>query len=133
MLHKIFIITIVIITFLTGLSLGCSSTNHTTPLLNTGSIKIYIKDYAGNPLQGAKIVSEEQPAGQLKLSGLTDANGLVTFTSIPLGNYRFVISRFNFVPQELDYTVKSQNETVVVNMVQQEGVNTTTSTVPPKP
>jgi hypothetical protein len=51
-----------------------------TPL--TGNLVFKVIDSTGKPLAGAKVVSEEQPDGQLKVTGMTDTNGTVTFNNM---------------------------------------------------
>jgi hypothetical protein len=65
----------------------------------TGELQFKVVDSSDQPLQGAKVVSEEEPEGQLKLTGLTDASGIVVFKDIKAGEYKFYISRFDYTQQ----------------------------------
>jgi protocatechuate 3,4-dioxygenase beta subunit len=47
-------------------------------------------------LEGAKVLSQIQPDGQLSVNGLTNQDGVVTFTNIKPGKYEFVISHSDF-------------------------------------
>jgi hypothetical protein len=70
-----------------------------------GKIQIKVTDPSGLPLQGAKVVSEAQPNGQLKLTGLSDQDGLVTFMDVKPGNYQFYVNRYDFIQTELAVSV----------------------------
>jgi hypothetical protein len=68
----------------------------TSSKTGTGNLMITVTAGDGELLQGAKVVSNEQPAGQLKVNGLTDNTGTVTFNNIKSGDYDFYISRFDY-------------------------------------
>ena len=70
-----------------------------------GKIQIKVTDSSGLPLQGAKVVSETQPGGQLKLTGLSDQDGLVTFMDVKPGNYQFYVNRYDYLQTELAVSV----------------------------
>jgi hypothetical protein len=80
-----------------------------------GIMVVSVIDSGGNPLWGAKVVSEIQPAGQLKIDGITsqEAGGAV-FNGIEAGNYRIQVSRYGFAPETRDVTVKTGEAQVVV-------------------
>ncbi len=78
-----------------------------------GNLQTKVTDLYGKPLQGAKVVSEEQPDGQLKVTGLTDASGTVTFNDIKSGNYRFYVSHADYVQTEITVTVQGGQTTSV--------------------
>ena len=71
---------------------------------NTADLKIMVQGPDG-PLSGAKVVSNAQPEGQLKLTGITAADGFVTFSGIKTGNYEFTVSRFDYESKEVSYKV----------------------------
>jgi hypothetical protein len=74
----------------------------------TGNITITVTDNAGNPLAGAKVTSEEQPASQLKLTGITTADSnSVSFTVVKSGKYEIQINRFDYKIKNIEVTVKS--------------------------
>jgi hypothetical protein len=73
--------------------------------LTTGNLKVLVTDDAGNPLKGAKVVSDSQPEGQLKVTGLTGDDGTVTFNDIKAGNYTFYVSRFDYTNIEFPIVV----------------------------
>ena len=85
-----------ILTLVTGISLAC-----TPP--KTGNLEVRIQNADGVPLSGGRVVSNEQPEGQLKVTGLTNNNGTAVFKKIAAGEYKFYISRFDYV--EKDFTV----------------------------
>ena len=62
-------------------------------------------DPSYKPLYGVKVVSEEQPNGQLKLTGLTDANGMVTFTDVKPGVYKFYASGADYTQTRIEVNV----------------------------
>ncbi len=84
----------------------------------TGNLEALVTDENGMPLWGAKVVSEEQPEGQLKVTGITGDNGKVTFQNIKVGTYKFYISRFDYINQELTVPVPiTGNVSVTVKLV----------------
>lgn len=70
-----------------------------------GKIQIKVTDSSVLPLNGAKVVSETQPDGQLKLTGLSDQDGLVTFMDVKPGNYRFYVNHNDYLQTELAVSV----------------------------
>ncbi len=102
-----------IMLLLTGLALaGCIMPEPSPAPGATGNLVIYVQDVAGSSLQGAKAVSSSQPAGQPLVSGITtQPDGKVEFDDILAGDYQFMVSRFDYLPQDLSITVKT-DETV---------------------
>jgi hypothetical protein len=115
---------ITVILAIAFLMVGCGKTN-TIPL-GTVNFQILVKDAENNPLSGAKVVSESQPAGQLKISGLTDNNGNVTFNSIRTGDYTLYVNRFDYNQIEIAITITPTNNNLTVNMTK-----TVTTTITP--
>ncbi len=76
-----------------------------------GSLEVLVTDINGAPLWGAKVVSEEQPGGQLKVTGITNNDGKVTFKDIKAGAYKFYISRFDYINKEFNVTVVAIQDT----------------------
>jgi hypothetical protein len=82
-----------------------------------GILKITVADSSGNVLWGAKVVSENQPAGQLKIEGITEEEyGGVLFNDIKSGKYQIQISRYGFAPETIDVTV-NQGKTTNIDVV----------------
>jgi hypothetical protein len=80
----------------------------------TGNITITVADNAGNPLAGAKVTSEEQPRGQLKLTGITIENSsYVFFIGVKAGEYQIQINRFDYGIQNIKVTVNDGRTTKV--------------------
>jgi hypothetical protein len=83
-----------------------------------GNIQISVQDSAHNQIWGAKVVSESQPSGQLKIDGITSEEaGGVLFNDIKAGTYRIQVSRYGFAPETLDADVargKTESVTVVL-------------------
>jgi hypothetical protein len=67
-----------------------------------GGLKVKVVDASGAAISGAKVVSNTQPEGQLKVTGITLADGYVTFNGIAAGGYSFYISAAGF--QQKDFT-----------------------------
>jgi len=89
------------------ISTGCrSSTPTSTPTPTTGGLQFVVTDPDKNILNGVKIMSEEQPTGQLKVTGITtgDASG-VTFSNLLPGQYVFQFSRADYQAMSLAINV----------------------------
>jgi hypothetical protein len=78
---------------------------------SNGNLQIRVTDLTDKPLQGARVVSEEQPEGQLKVNGLTDAEGRVIFNDIKSGNYKFYVSRNDYIQTEITVTITGDQTT----------------------
>ncbi len=83
------------------------------PFTANGNLQIKIEESSSKPLQGAKVVSSKQPDGQLKLSGLTDNQGKVTFDDIKQGGYEFTVSLADYVQMDIRVTVTGGRTTNV--------------------
>ena len=91
---------------------GCAG-----PALGNGSLRILVLGENGVPLSGAKVVSNDQPEGQLKLTGLTDGDGRVTFNDIKAGDYEFYVSRFDYDQAEFSVTLAvGHNTDITINL-----------------
>ena len=103
-LLTLFLVAIASVIFLTG----CVKT---TPAAGDGNLRVTVFGVDHKPLQGAKVVSNSQPDGQLKLTGLTDSDGIVWFQNIKTGSYDFYISRFDDNQTKFSVTVKAGQTT----------------------
>ena len=95
-----------------GLTLaGCSG-----PSSSTGNLLVRVEGPDGAALAGAKVVSNTQPEGQLKVTGITGEDGTVTFSDIKTGEYEFYVSRFDYVQQEFDANITAGHtaETTII-------------------
>ena len=119
----LFLIAIISGIFLTG----CSKT--TTVTVNT-NLRVIVFGDAHQPLQGAKVVSNSQPNGQLKLTGLTDSDGIVWFQNIKPGDYGFYINRFDYNQTQILLTVNSGQTTEIPVFLVLTNPTTTTITTP---
>jgi len=109
---------------------GCGDKSVTT-VTKLGNLQFQVKNTSQNVLSGAKIVSESQPEGQLKVTGITDSNGTVTFNNIAAGEYQFHISRFDYLPSEVSLTViEGQTNTITINLTPETNTTTIPTTVP---
>jgi hypothetical protein len=108
MLKIIFIVGVGLL--LLSLIAGCVS--HSTTLVSgTGEIIIHVNGIDNSALQGAKVVSDKQPNGQVKLTGLTDTDGTVLFQNVKQGEYEFYISRFDYYQTQVLFTVNEGQTT----------------------
>jgi hypothetical protein len=115
-------------TFVAAVLSGCSrQVLPVTSTTGTAIVRFIVKDVQGSPLQGAKVVSSVQPAGQVKITGMTDVRGEVSFAAVTIGEYEFVVSRFGFLQTEVALTATRQDTTVTVNLTY-TSVNYTTTT-----
>ena len=97
-LLTLFLVAIASVIFLTG----CVKT---TPAAGDGNLRVTVFGVDHKPLPGAKVVSNSQPDGQLKLTGLTDSDGIVWFQNIKTSNYDFYISRFDYNQTQFSVTI----------------------------
>ncbi len=92
---------------------GCGTTGASPATLD---FQVLVTDGAGNPLAGAKVVSNEQPQGQLKVTGMTDAAGKVNFKGIAPGDYTFYVSRFDYNQVDFAITLTPTNNSLTIKM-----------------
>jgi hypothetical protein len=104
---------------------GCAKT---TPLSGNGNLKVSVFGVDHQPLNGAKVVSDSQPDGQLKVTGLTDASGTVWFQNIKAGNYQFYISRFDYDQTQMYAVVNSGQTTEIPVYLELTNPGATTTT-----
>ena len=129
MLYKKWLL-IFLIVFLVVLSMPGCSAKTTTSITTLGNLQFQVKDTSQNALSGAKVVSNSQPDGQLKVTGGTDVNGIVTFNNIAAGEYQFYISRFDYFPTEVALTViAGQTQTIIINLTLETSLTTIPTTV----
>ena len=88
-----------------GFTMSSCSTSSTE--VDTGNLHVMVVSTDNIPLAGAKVVSNTQPEGQLKLTGITGDDGKVTFSDVLTGDYEFYVSRFNYIPQEFSVSLES--------------------------
>jgi hypothetical protein len=111
------------------LVIGCAKT---TAVSGYGTLKVTVFGVDHQPLNGAKVVSDNEPDGQLKVTGLTDASGTVRFQNIKAGNYQFYISRFDYNQTQI-YAVVNNGQTteipVYLEVTNPSASATTTTTI----
>ncbi len=61
----------------------------------------------GTPISGANVSSVNQPEGQIKLSGVTDQAGKITFKDVKPGAYRIGIEYMDYTPRAMEFTLKN--------------------------
>ena len=119
------------IILLCALSVHACSPNSGTMSKSAGDLQISITDNTDNPLWGTKIVSEEQPEGQIKVTAVTGDSGVVTFNNIATGEYKFYVSRFDYFPIEIWLTVlEGRINEMNVRMTVENGMTTSITTSP---
>jgi hypothetical protein len=125
-----YIITLIISALCVWFISSCSVNGDITTK-TTGELQFTIESTAGVPLWGAKVVSEEQPEGQLKVTGITGDTGIVAFKDLVFGEYKFYISRFDYLPVEVLLTVmEDQPNNINIKMTAEENPATTITTTP---
>jgi hypothetical protein len=93
---------------------GCGKTTTTTTSANvSGNLHVTVFGVYNQPLQGGKVVSDSQPDGQLKVTGLTGADGTVWFQNIKTGSYDFYISRFDYNQTQIHVIVNAGETTEI--------------------
>lgn len=81
---------------------GCRQTDSSA----FGSLHVQIVAPDGTGLAGAKVVSNIQPGAQLKVTGITGADGVATFAGLRPGSYEFYVSRFDYDQKEFTVAVR---------------------------
>jgi hypothetical protein len=117
--------TILILAFF---SAACGPSSNTT--MKTINFRVQVIDAANNPLSGAKVVSENQPSGQIKINGLTYAEGLVTFAKIKPGEYTLYVTRFDYNQVQIAITITPSNDHLMVKMSPSVSPTITPTSVP---
>lgn len=101
-------VTVLVVAGILSLVAGCSG---------TGNLTVSVVDSSGNPLWGAKVVSQDQPAGQLKITGITSQEaGGVVFNGIKTGDYSLQVSCADFAPGSVDVRVASGSRSITVTL-----------------
>jgi len=106
--NKKLIVSFPVLLSLVILSLAACYSQNTAPALSSAKLSFLVTDGNDRPLQGAKVVSNDQPEGQPKLTGLTGAGGTVVFQDIKPGDYLFYVNRFDYNQTEVSTTVIAQ-------------------------
>ena len=75
-------------------------------------------------------MSETQPEGQLKLTGLSKDDGNVMFDSIKTGDYTFYVTRFDYLQVDIAITVTPSNNKLTVKMTPASSTTSTPTTSP---
>jgi hypothetical protein len=96
--HKKFTCWIITSIIFTLILASCSRTGNR-------NLRVIVLGNNNVPLAGAKVISNTQPDGQLKVTGGTQNDGVVTYNDIKAGVYEFYISRFDYELKEFNVTV----------------------------
>jgi hypothetical protein len=102
----VFILSIVIFPILGCLLPACQSTTTSTTPATTGGIKFRFYDADKNIISGVKVVSQKQPEGQLKVTGIStqDPEGM-TVNDLTPGDYVFQMSKADYQGLELTINI----------------------------
>ncbi len=84
-------------------------------------MRVHVVGQDGADLVGAKVVSDTQPEGQLKVTGLTDAGGAVSFNGLKPGSYEFYVSRFDYDQKDFSVTVRGDTTGSVTVVLSKTG------------
>src|SRR5512135_1377258 len=93
-----------------ALALGCTG--------GIGSLHVQVVGENNTPLPCFKVISNEQPSGQLKVTGMSGSDGSVTYNDIKAGKYNFYVNGAGYEQQTFDVTVargKTTNKTITLN------------------
>jgi len=90
---------------------------------DSGDLKVQVTGEGGAGVAGAKVISSEQPPGQLKVTGMTGTDGSVTYNDIKAGDYSFYVSAAGYEQKDFTVTVAGGRTTSVTIAL--------TRTVPP--
>jgi hypothetical protein len=103
---------------LASLYVGCSGPGAQS---GEGTLRVRVVNEANEPLSGAKVISNIQPEGQLKVTGSTDGDGYVTYTRIKGGRYEFYVSRFDHEQKDFSVAVVAGRMTELTVTLAAEG------------
>ncbi|MDI9644914.1 MAG: invasin domain 3-containing protein [Candidatus Verstraetearchaeota archaeon] len=81
------------------------------PVIQLGSLRLYIKDSDGNPVRAANVVSTSQPSGASPVASTTDQDGLASFTDIMAGTYIFNITKEGYETKNIVLAVNINQTT----------------------
>jgi hypothetical protein len=107
---------VIALAFLSICTAGCASGSPYTTSPTLIDLRITVASQSGTPLSGAKVMSQEQPEGQLKITGLTDSGGVVRFSGIKPGVYTIGISRFDYNPVEITREITASDHDFTVTL-----------------
>lgn len=85
-----------------------------------GTLDIYVKDDAGNPVSGVDINFISRPEGQASLDGTTGSDGSVTFSDLKPGSYTFEASKSGYFTGAEDVSVTAEEAAEVHLTVERE-------------
>jgi hypothetical protein len=97
-------------TLLAVVHVGCSGQELES---GKGTLRVLVVSEANVPLAGAKVISNTQPEGQLKVTGSTGADGLAVYEGIKSGRYEFYVSRFDYEQKDFSAEIAAGRDTEV--------------------
>lgn len=115
--YKIVFLLALTLILIMGLMAGCNN----TPELQTGNLEVLLQDSNGNPLWGGKVISDTQPEGQLKVTGITNNDGRVIYNDILAGEYEFYISRFDYLQKNFRVNIIAGKTTNLTFKLEYDG------------
>ena len=108
MLYKTLLFALTVIVLLCVPAIGCVRSSS-----DTGNLHVLVFSEDIGPLAGAKVISNTQPEGQMKVTGGTQSDGTVSYDNIKAGEYEFYVSRFDYEQTEFAVTVVARQTTDV--------------------
>jgi hypothetical protein len=124
--YKYVFLLAMILILVSGLMSGCKN----SPEPQTGNLEVLLQDSNGNPLWGGKVISEKQPEGMLKLTGITGNDGRVIYNDILVGEYEFYINRFDYLHKNFSVVVVAEKTISLTFMLEHDSGTVPTSTTP---
>lgn len=88
-------------TLLAVVHVGCSGPKAESGM---GTLRVLVVSDTNVPLAGAKVISNTQPEGQLKVTGSTREDGYAVYERIKPGRYEFYVSRFDY--EQKDFSIE---------------------------
>jgi len=93
-------------------------------VVEVGSLSVVVEDLGEVLLEGAAVVSIIQPDGQAVLSGLTIADGSISFNDVIPGVYSFQASLGGYLANTGSVTIiPDDTVTLTLNMEKEENIN----------
>lgn len=121
------LISVLLMTILLAVMLPACAAGTGTVKSAYGSLHVLVTDANGTPVGGAKVVSNEQPEGVLKVTGGTNSEGTVTYNNLVPGHYLFYTTSIAY--KDFDVYIIPGEETDIT--IKPDTVMETTTSTPP--
>ncbi|TFH13751.1 carboxypeptidase regulatory-like domain-containing protein [Candidatus Bathyarchaeota archaeon] len=91
----------------------------TEPTPVSTNLRVNVEDSNMNPVSGAAVISSIQPTGQPALSGITGADGSVTFPDILPGSITLQVSKTNYETNTASLNIEiGENAEITVSIIE---------------